>query len=265
MEFILSNEPFEKQGLGQLKYISNYKVLQKDLPQYSHYRELIDLMVRTNLKSKFNKSVCLVTDKFGASLMFDHEFFLHINSMIPDLLHFGTEVQNHETVNSVLAGTFFPDEIDSVEENDDDDDVILEKRFFTPNVYKSSLLYKCRLDMPRNRFVTIAYRILEHEGVPDLYCQWFYSGANLFSRSLMTKLTFKLRDFLSFIALHGKTLYLYGNARAVVNKRYGRNTYILRRPQKEEVYKPLNHNRIFLDDHEVTTTDMNDEQFYSKL
>ena len=237
MEFILRNKHFEALGLGSLKYISNYKILQKE-GSLNLYNEALNTMLRTNLKNRMARPIVIITSEYDESVqMFDQEFLLHLQSMAPELIYYGKDVIRQ-------SGLY--KEIENANPSDSDDPDSDEYKLCAKNIYKATTLYKCSYDMPRNRYCNIAYKFMENGGVPDLYCQIYYCGPSLYSRVLIKKLTFKLVPFVQFLEFYSQTLHLYYNSRAIVNNRFGRSHYYL--CEKEDDFSPENLNLRFLDD-----------------
>ena len=242
MEFCLSNKAFFSLGLGTLKYISNYKLLQQETYPHDYFTQAVDVMLRTNLKNKFSKPIIMIDSKLGGIQLFDQEFLLHIQSMSPDLIYFGKKLLDMENITP-----------DAAEETDSSFGEGSELSSGTTGAYKEIPLYKCTLEMPRNRYCNLAYKLvdLNGEGSKELCCQIYYCGPNLFSRTLTEKLTFPLDTFITFLEKHSDTLHLYLNARTLVNKQYGRSHYLLRKSGERFPDKPVNYNKRFLEDNDL--------------
>ena len=257
MDFVLTNKPFENLGLGSLKYLSNYNILQKEQYPHDYFKEALNLMLRTNLKNRSAKPILIIRSEIEGVQMFDQEFLLHLQNMSPDLLFYGKDIlkqgaaiisEKNENRNECEEEDFSETEITQPEPESKQEK---EKDF-----YSSISLYRCSYEMPRNRYLNIVYKIIEVDEIPDFYCQIYYCGPNLFSRELTQKLTFKLSPFLQFLENNSDTLHLYFNARAFINKRFGRSTYYLQNKKDVEGYfdKQQNFNKRFISDNHIETT-----------
>ena len=255
MDFVLTNKPFENLGLGSLKYLSNYNILQKEQYPHDYFKEALNLMLRTNLKNRTAKPIVIVRSEIEGVQMFDQEFLLHLQNMSPDLLFYGKDILKQ---GERILEAENENRNQSDEENFSETEMIqpLSKQEKEKDFYSSISLYRCSYEMPRNRYLNIVYKVIEIDEIHDFYCQIYYCGPNLFSRELTQKLTFKLSSFLQFLENNSDTLHLYFNARAFINKRFGKSTYYLQNPKDVEGYfdKPQNLNKRFISDNNIETT-----------
>lgn len=254
MEFVLTNKRFEEMGLGNLNYLSNYSMIQKEQYPHDFFKEELELMLRTNLKNKIAKPIVIIRSEIDGVQMFDQEFLLHLQSMSPELLYYGKAILKEGEsllgLNTQSTGTIQQTESD---EAIDETDWInpSQKQQTQKGFYSGAPLYKCSYEMPRNRYCNIVFKLFEMDGIHDFYCQIYYCGPNLFSRSLTQKLTFKLSPFLEFLENHSDTLHLYFNSRSLINKRFGRSKYYLQKIEVDQ--RPTNYNKKFLDDNCLQT------------
>lgn len=246
MDYVIANNAFNRTvDHGTMDYYSHYSLIKDLSPEHS---QAIDVLLKTNVVSQRQRGVFLFTDSFDEFQIFDNDVILHIQCQTPKYIHYGEELLR------LYA--------ERCEEN--------KKEFSFATIYRNDVIFKDRIQVSRNKYFNIVYRLLEEEAgsYDDVdrikegrepeptkqirpYVQMYYSGANIFSDSLKTRVTYDLDSFIQFLIGHSKVLHMYNNQNIIISSR---------RPVTDDNYRfgtwnhaPMSLYDIFQEENSITT------------
>ena len=182
--------------MGTLCYFSSHKQLLKT----KKVKFILNQLVKKNLVDPKHKGVFYFEDLYNKFQLFDIDIMMHIQNMADQYIFYGEDlIQMFDKNGTKNTRTFHGD------------------KFY--KLFKDTIFFKDRIHVTRNMFFNITFSLLKDGDEDDLYCQMYYNGENIDSKSIKQKITFRLDRFIQFLKKNKTTLHMYKDPKNIIDFR----------------------------------------------